>query len=234
MTSIKHTPNPNPSTTVNLTPGPVTAVFPPAMPETDENIVVADEAAIPTLPTGTLFTLADIQAIIAGVLASQPQNNTAGIGAEIARAIREGMAANSPRRKVTIGEYDPKTAFHPNKASASHFRPNRKYYQNGGWIDEVTAFDREVDLLNQITHSGRYIDRIVEVVVAQNGSEESVDIRYNNRNIDQRLTNSTKWRNFTDMLEQIVTAQKEEDREMDELRADRDERRRVRMSAGVR
>ena len=154
--------------------------------------------------------------------------NMAELGQTIGNAVAAGMAVNAPVRRLTIGEYVRRgkiNQYHPDPKVKLKF--NRDYFQNGRLIEFATAFDREVELLNQITHSGRYIDRLVEVVVIQNGSEEAVDIRFSNKpNFAFELKGRA--RNFIDMLEQIVEAQKIERAEQEDDKADRAERRAAR------
>ncbi len=137
-------------------------------------------------------------------------NQTQLLASLLGDAIAAGIAKAQPK-KISFGQYDPKTVFHPNKATAVKF--TRVYYDNGHMISWETCFDKEAALLNRITHSGRYIDRLVEVQVVSEGGDESVHLRYNNRTADQRFTNKGKWRDLTDMLEQIVKAQDEENAE---------------------
>jgi hypothetical protein len=150
------------------------------------------------------------------------------LGAAIGNAVAAGMAQNAPPRKLTFGEYQRRggiNQYHPDPKVKLKF--NREYYQNGKQIQFATCHDREVELLNQITHSGRYINRLVEVVVIQNGSEEAIDIRYSNKR-DKAFELKGYCRNLTDMLEQIVAAQAIEREEMEDEKADRQERRAAR------
>lgn len=151
------------------------------------------------------------------------------LGQIIGDSVSRGIAQNAPPRKITIGEY--------NRTRGSQYHPDpkvkvkmtREYYQNGRLIEHAITFDREIELLNQITHSGRYIDRLVEVVVVQNGADEAIDIRFSNKpNFAFELKG--KARDFTDMLQQIVAAQKLERDEMDDDRADRAERKTARQA----
>lgn len=154
------------------------------------------------------------------------------LGQTIGNAVAAGMAASAPPRKMTTGEYVRRGAinqYHPDPKVRLKF--NRDYYQNGRLIEFGTTYDREVELLNQITHSGRYIDRLVEVVVVQEGSEEVVDIRFSNKK-DKAFELKGKARDFTDMLQQIVAAQKIERENMEDDKADRAERAAARRSFG--
>lgn len=131
-----------------------------------------------------------------------------------AKMIADGVTAgisNSTRRKVTFGEYETRpTAYHPNKKSGPKL--TRNYSQNGIRIRYENSSDDEVRLLERLTHGGRYIDRLVEVIFVQDGTEESIDIRYNNKTNDQKLQiGSAVQGSFKRMLELIVADQEAED-----------------------
>jgi hypothetical protein len=154
------------------------------------------------------------------------------LGQAIGNAVAAGMAQNAPPRKITFGEYQRRggiNQYHPDPKKKLKF--NREYYQNGKQIQFSTCYDREVELLNQITHSGRYINRLVEIVVIQNGSEEAIDIRYSNKR-DKAFELKGYARNLVDMLEQIVAAQAVEREEMEDEKADRRERSAARRAFG--
>lgn len=147
-------------------------------------------------------------------------------GQVIGDAVAKGIAANT-RRKITPGEYAARggnSPFHPDPKK--RVKMNREYYSNGRLIELSTAFDREVELLNEITHSGRYIDRLVEVVVQQNGADEAVNIVFSNKS-QFAFELKGKAKDFTAILEQIVAAQKIEREEMEDDKAERAERRRA-------
>lgn len=153
-----------------------------------------------------------------------PQVDLSQFGEIIGDAVAKGIAANT-RRKITIGEYNARggnTPYHPDPKVRLKF--TRSYFQNGKPIELSTTYDREVELLNQITHSGRYIDRLVEVVVVQNGSEEVVDIRFSNKS-QYAFELKGKARDFTEMLTQINDAQKIEREEREEFENNRSNRR---------
>jgi hypothetical protein len=140
----------------------------------------------------------------------------------IGNAVAAGIAKNSAPRKVTFGEYARRpTANHPLGPKGPQFK--RVYSQNGFMLEYATTTDRQIELLNRLTHSGRYIERMVEVIVHNEGSEESVEIRFNNKR-DAALVLARHARDFTDMLEQIVKAQEAEDHELAE-RTDKKPRR---------
>lgn len=159
-------------------------------------------------------TLADIVKLMAATSGSSND--------QLVEAFSRAMAQNAPRRKVTMGEYDPKTPFHPNKKTAVHF--TRPYLVNGlpqNW--DVTT-DQECALLNRIDRSGRYVDRLVEVILRDEGVDDMVEVRWPCETRDQQnliLGKSSRYpgvalTGFADLLMQVVEAQKAEDAEMSE------------------
>lgn len=139
-------------------------------------------------------------------------------------AIAAGIAKNSPARKVTFGQYDPHSSFQQGRTIKEMPKLRRECYQNGFRL-MATAQAGEIDLLNKITHSGRYVNRLVEVVVSDEGADETVEIRWNCKTADQRNALKDHARNFTEILQLIVDAQAEERKE-DAARKERGEVRR--------
>lgn len=172
-------------------------------PETGEDIPVEPTTATVAAPSDPS----------APVLMTQAQFAEA-MGAAIAKGVADGMAANAPIRKVTFGEYirTGYNPFHP-EGKAKMPKPARKFYQNGVELPLELTHDREIRLLNRITHSGRYIDRMVEVIFNTDSADESVNIRWNNAELNDRFEMKGRARDFTDMLQQIVDAQEAEDRD---------------------
>lgn len=124
----------------------------------------------------------------------------------IGKDIADAMESHHPK-KITFGRYDPRTIFHPDKAKGKYFRPGRDYYQNGIRMVDSNTFDKEVELLNLIAHSGTYIDGMVTVNVDKNGDMEVVSISWACHTADIRSEMKDRFRNFTDCLQQIVEAQ---------------------------
>ncbi len=156
-------------------------------------------------PKVELITLnkADLAAMIADAVAAERANQAPMFDSQgLADAISQGMAANT-RRKVTFGEYIQKRAI-----GRAHL--TRACFQNGYHFEEENLSNEAMALLNQISHSGRYIDRKVEVIVREDGSEEVVELRYKNKTADDRFELRGLVRTLEDMLTQIVTAQTEE------------------------
>lgn len=131
-------------------------------------------------------------------------------------AVAEGMAKNQGPRKITFGEYarNGATPFHP-KGQSGMPKPSRVYMQNGWPMPLAQVHDDEIRLLNRITHSGRYLERKVEVIVNTDTADESVDIRFSNT-LAHAFELKGLARNFKDMLQQIVDAQEMEDLELEE------------------
>jgi hypothetical protein len=163
----------------------------------------------------------------ADALAARPNGNTTDPlqYEKIGEAVATGMAKNT-RRKVTYGEYIKRThsAMHPDPAWPNGPPLKRQTWINGDHLDQVGTLDKEINLLNQITHSGRYINRLVEVLVRQEGLDEVLEIRYNNTK-DSELPNHS--RNLIDTLSQIVEAQKIEREEEEITQEARKEARRM-------
>lgn len=138
-------------------------------------------------------------------------------GAELGAAIAQGIASATPR-KVSFGEYArrPDPVYHPKGKTVAMKRP---YYQNGSKLEYATTHDKEIEMLNRITHSGRYIERLVEVVVYQDGADDVVDIRFSNKTPDMQIELKGHCRNLLDMLTQIVDAQEMEDLEEEERKS---------------
>lgn len=132
-------------------------------------------------------------------------------------AIAAGLAANAPKPKVTFGRYT-------ELRNAGKPKLKRATRQNGFWLEEDRLTKDEIHLLNQISHTGRYINRIVEVIVHDEGAEATVDLRYHDASADQRMANAKHWSDLTSLLTQIVDAQaleNAEQQELDKERADR-------------
>lgn len=163
----------------------------------------------------TLMTV-DINQL-AQLIATAASQMNVGVTAGLAEAIAKGIAG-SQRRKVTIGEYvaTATTSFHPTPGKHLHLR--YRAFQNGGECMESTLFDEEIDLLNRITHSGRYINRLVEVDFHDPGGEDpTIRINYNNKResldgLRGELPRTRDYKSvFHAMLAVIVAEQEQED-----------------------
>ena len=196
---------------------------------------MADQTSTPAQKSDTITLDAkSLQDLIAGVVAQvvkqMPTLNEASLGKTIGDSVAQGIAA-STRKKVSYGEYirGAHSPFHTKSWKETPVM-RRRYYQNNAWISPSTSFDEEIVLLNKITHSGRYIDRLVEVqVVGEGTAEEEVHIRFNNtRDASYELKGKAK--DFVDMLRQIVAAQDQENRDADAAKQEKQERQERRSS----
>jgi hypothetical protein len=160
------------------------------------------------------------QAVMAGLKAQQgqvPDN----LGETIGNAVASGMSA-STRRKITIGEY---------LARVNKGRPTltRICWQNDHEIRENVLSVVEINLLNQLHRSGRYIDRLVQVIIGFDAGEEVVYIRYHDKGDHKFALSGAGVRNFETMLKMILTEQAAEDAE-----DEREEERTGRKPSGAR
>ena len=169
---------------------------------------VTDEVAVENAPEETMEAPEDVE---------EPQDEDTlshddkmeAFADRIAQGVTRGIT-NTQRPKVRMGQYDPKSVFQPDKRKM--LKLTRDSFQNGFKLEEPRLFNTEIALLNRITRPGRYLDRTVEVVVRDEGrGSTSLDIRYPNKTIDQRMEQRGRWRTFTELLQLIVD---EQDREV--------------------
>lgn len=174
-------------------------------------------------PTPQLITLTMEQ--FQEMLAATKGNGGGGDMQTLADAIAKGMAANAPRKFKTAGEYaaTERTIYHPDPTKRQKL--SRATFQNGAMCNERSLFDEEIALLNRITHSGRYIDRRVEVSVRDTGGgDEVLHVSYNNKKDKLSelfdLVERTKGQKskFQSLLQMVVDAQELEDLEREEHR----------------
>lgn len=144
------------------------------------------------------------QAVMAGLKAQQGQVPD-DLGKTIGNAVAQGMSA-STRRKITIGEY---------LARVNKGRPTltRVCWQNDHEIRENVLSAEEINLLNQVHRSGRYIDRLVQVIIGFDAGEEVVYFRYHDKGDHKFALSSAGVRNFATMLQMILAEQAAEDAE---------------------
>lgn len=182
----------------------------PSAPVTlDPNLIAAIVAAVAQQLKGTAAPPLDMEEL----------------GETIGSAVASGIEKNT-RKKVTYGEYNQRghSSFHPRPKSETPVL-KRQCFENDARMNPVTLFDEEINLLNKITHSGRYCNRMVEVIVSQDGSEEALYIRYHNSTPDQRFELKGQCRDLIDMLKQITTAQAVERAEHEQQEAEKKQRR---------
>lgn len=131
--------------------------------------------------------------------APAPQLNMADFASMIGAAVSKSVAEANPK-KETFGHYT-------KRINAGRSKLTRECFQNGFRLENENLSNKAIDLLNTISHTGRYINRLVEVIVRDEGAEEAVEIRYNNKTADQRAEIRGHIRSTEEMLQMIVDAQ---------------------------
>lgn len=127
------------------------------------------------------------------------------LGDRIADGIAAGLQQMAPPKRIKPGSslFDPKTPFRSKKGPVL----KGDVYQNGIRLNQEQLTDHEIEQLNKITRPGRYINRIVEVVVSTDGGTMVKMIRYSDKEVDQRLELMSHWRSFTELVDLIVKEQ---------------------------
>jgi hypothetical protein len=137
-------------------------------------------------------------------MANEREKQVNDIGDRIAEGISRGMQELAPKRiKPGSSAFDPKSPFRSKRG------PMLKgdVYQNGIKLNQEQLYDKEIELCNQITKSGRYINRLVEVRVSDDAGARVVLISYPDKGLDQRMENKNHWRNFLELVSLIVEQQ---------------------------
>ena len=133
----------------------------------------------------------------------------------LGQAVAQGVASAMPARsveKMTFGQYQ-------KRLNAGRSKMRRPYFENGIHQEGLVLTNAEIDYLNQIDRTGRYINRLVEVIVRQDGADEVLEMRWNTKR-DAMFELKGYARNFEDIVRQVVEAQKAE-REHDEAKEHR-------------
>jgi hypothetical protein len=185
-------------------------------------------ASTPSSPDTITISRTELADMIKDAVASSRASELASLGEQIGQSVATGMAKNQ-RRKVPYGEYIRKThsTSHPDPDFPNGPALTRVCWVNGAFVDVATHQDSEIRLLNRLTHSGRYLNRLVEVIVQHNGSDEEVQIRWNAKTPDDRFELGKYAVSFVDMLEKIVAVQQEEDAEQAQLTEEKQQRKRM-------
>lgn len=167
---------------------------------------------LPTAPQSPL-TASDVQQAVASEISAQMKPILSHLGREIGQGISQAMEAHTPK-KVPFGRYDPQSVYHPSKVDAKRFTRGRTYFQCGVRLSESNCFDNEVHLLNQISHTGMYVDGNVAVVVRKNGEDEEVSVSWPCHTADIRSDMKNLFRNFKECLELVLAGQQQEREKM--------------------
>lgn len=170
-------------------------------------------AAAEPVKAEQLVPISDVSAAIAKGIADGMR--------ELSGNLVAGMTAMAPPRKVEFGEFDGKSPFNrtldgrllTDKEKAVECVLTRKCYQNGYRMLEERLIPDEIWELNKITRPGRYIERKVEVVISDDGSDQSMDLRYKNKTADDRSELKSEVKNLVVMLKRIVAEQDEAEQE---------------------
>lgn len=150
------------------------------------------------------------------------------LGESIGTAIANSLGGLIPAKKETYGQYVRRMAQKNPKPKL-----DRPCYDNGALCQEWTLSAKDIELFNRIERPGFYIQRKVQVIIRNFDmpkSDQVVEIRYSDKTIDQRFENKGLFRNFTDLLRQVVDEQDvalENERELKELRAEQLARKRT-------
>ncbi len=168
----------------------------------------------------------ELQQMIADAIASTRGNTPdfSELGKSIGSAVAAGMPAPPPR-KVTFGEYQKRvhSSTHPDPKFPNGPLLNKECWINGDRAVTTSLNDREINFLNKLTHSGRYLDRLVEVIVGQ----DEIRIHWNNKTADQRFELGKHAKSFEDLMSQIIAVQVEEDKEEEVIQEEKLARRRT-------
>lgn len=145
-----------------------------------------------------------------------PVSMLADFGKILADSIVAGMAQQAGPKKVTFGQYDPRSPWHPDKKK--RVKLTRVVFQNGNLVNPDMVLDADIVRLNKINRSGRYLNRKVEVSMREDVDAEVIYISYKTQTLDQRMENKTLFVDFSDLLKKILMEQ-EIAEENEQLRA---------------
>jgi hypothetical protein len=173
---------------------------PGLVPTTDAAAAPAVPFALPGLPAGVdpnaQFTMAEFAKML---------------GQAVAQGVSQAMPAR-PAERMTFGQYQ-------KRLNLGRSKMRRPYFENGIHQEGLVLSNIEIDLLNQIDRTGRYINRMVECIVRNEGADEVLELRWNTKR-DAAFELKGLARNFEDIVRQIVEAQRLE-RDADEAKQHR-------------
>ena len=138
-------------------------------------------------------------------MANEREKQFDDLGDRIADGIARGMQEMAPPKRIKPGSsrFDPKTPFR----SKNGPRLRGDVYLNGIRLNEDQLTDTEINTCNLITRGGRYVNRIVEVVLSDDAGTRVVLIRYSDKEVDQRMELKNHWRTFQELVDLIVKEQ---------------------------
>ena len=210
-------------------------------PAADAKLIsVTPEQLQQLIKDGVVAVTKELQAEAAAETTRFGQMDMDKLGEVIGNSVAAGMA-KLQRPKVAFGSYirRPYSCYHT-EGVGDHQRPklNKEVLINGAPAhDRVNVNDEEIRLLNQITHSGRYCDRLVEVIERTDAGTPTFEIRFSNK-IENYMPLHAKWPDLEAILREVVDKQlvEAEEKELQDeqrraLRAEAAERSREKRSA---
>jgi hypothetical protein len=111
------------------------------------------------------------------------------------------LADTASIKKIPFSKFKTHSPFNP--TGKKNRQLTRRVFQNYFRVDIHKLHDEEISLLNQVK-TGKYINNLVTIREVLNGSNTDLHILYNNKTPDQRMTNQSEWRNFTELLKRCL------------------------------
>lgn len=130
----------------------------------------------------------------------------AAMGQQIASSVASGIAEARPQ-KQPYGQFVGKSPFHADHRKVKKL--TRPVYQNGTRLFAPKLHVEEIESFNKIVRPGRYINRLIEVILRQEGSDEVLELRYKNKTADDRMEHKSAYRDLREMLRLILAEQDE-------------------------
>lgn len=126
----------------------------------------------------------------------------------LAQAIRTAVEETAPQKQVHISRYIAQTPWNP---TGTRVRPELRgrFFQNGRLIQDDRLTADEINKLNKLK-PGRYFDRKVEVLERSENGDVTVEIRYSNKSMEQRMEMKNLARNLNELLDGILAETKPE------------------------
>jgi len=121
--------------------------------------------------------------------------------ADLINAVKD----TAPIKKVPYSKREPRSPFAEGKTRKQRLKLKYNFYQNGYRVPPKSLFDREIELINQLT-PGRYAGNLVTVKKIESGNEEmdTIHIMYRNATFDQRLSINQEFKGLAGMMERCV------------------------------
>lgn len=121
---------------------------------------------------------------------------------DLVRSVKGVVEAQNATRQKTVAEITEDSPFN-NPSNPRTAKLKGKFYQNGIMINPAFLTQQETELLNQLK-TGQYNHKKWSVTRRRDGS---LELRYPNKTIEQRMEHKNIARNLKEMLELILTEQ---------------------------